>query len=268
MNCALRICASNASSGSQKLSMLASRIGLAWRPSCCQVSILHELFQRADAAGQRHEGVRALEHQPLALVHVGRDDHLLHPGQRILARAQKIRDDAGDGAAMIEHGFGDRAHQADRAAAIDQANIVFSEDPAEPLCGLDEAGVCAGAGAAIDTNSLDSVHIGHVALQRRCVKASGFARIKRIAPQIAGNRERIVPGKAVLGGQSLYMTDTMQRRTTHDGSGQALTMAELTTRRPTRRRAEPPTRPRPKRRPCSGRWCICGPTSGRATALT
>ena len=81
--------------------------------------MLDQLLQRADAARQRHEGVGPLEHQPLALVHVGGDDHLLHAGQRVLALPQEVGDDAGDGAAVIEHGGCDRAHQAERTAAID-----------------------------------------------------------------------------------------------------------------------------------------------------
>ena len=39
--------------------------------------LLDQFLQRADAAGQRHEGVGALEHDALALVHVAGDDHLL-----------------------------------------------------------------------------------------------------------------------------------------------------------------------------------------------
>jgi hypothetical protein len=58
------------------------------------------------------------------------------------------------------------------------------------LRGLDEAVVCARAGAAIDTNSLDFVHLAHVALQRRSVKASGFAHLRKFPPNTR-NRERI-----------------------------------------------------------------------------
>ena len=32
---------------------------------------------------------------------------------------------------LIEHGVGDRAHQADRAAAVDQPDAVFGENGAE-----------------------------------------------------------------------------------------------------------------------------------------
>ena len=65
-----RMCASSASSGSQKPSMLASRIGLRVAAELLPGHLLDQFLQRADAAGQRDEGVGALEHQPLALVHV------------------------------------------------------------------------------------------------------------------------------------------------------------------------------------------------------
>ena len=39
--------------------------------------LLDQFLQRPDAAGQRHEGVGALEHDAFALVHVARDDPFL-----------------------------------------------------------------------------------------------------------------------------------------------------------------------------------------------
>ena len=51
--------------------------------------------------------------------------------------------------------IGDRAHQADRAAAIDQADVVLGQDAAEGAGGFDEFRIAAGAGAAIDANGFD-----------------------------------------------------------------------------------------------------------------
>ena len=45
--------------------------------------LLDQFLQRADAAGKGDERIGVLEHQPFALVHVGRDDHLLHSCQHI-----------------------------------------------------------------------------------------------------------------------------------------------------------------------------------------
>ena len=66
--------------------------------------LLDQLLQRADAARQRHEGVGALEHDALALVHVAGDDPLLHARQHVLAVDQEVRNDAGHHPAMVEDG--------------------------------------------------------------------------------------------------------------------------------------------------------------------
>ncbi|MGY4360607.1 hypothetical protein ACVW0J_007100 [Bradyrhizobium sp. i1.7.7] len=83
---------------------------------------------------------------------------------------REFRNDAGDGAAVIEHGGRDRAHQAERAAAIDQADIALGESLAERLGAFGEAGIGSWAGAAIDADSFDRAHWCHDALQRRGVK--------------------------------------------------------------------------------------------------
>ena len=132
--------------------------------------LLDQFLQRADTAGQRHEGVRAFEHQPLALVHVVGDDQFRHPAQGDLAGAEEARNDAGDGAAVVEHGFGDRAHQPDRTAAIDQPDAAFRQQSAENRRGFKETRIGAGAGAAIDADRLDFAHAGDVAPRNDRVK--------------------------------------------------------------------------------------------------
>ena len=121
--------------------------------------LLDQLFQRADAAGQRDERVRQLEHLLFAFVQVARDDQLAAV-ERALALGQEVRDDAGDLAAVVEHGFGKLAHQADRAAAVDQADAVLRQDFAEGAGGLDEGGVGSRAGAAIDADFSNGAHGG------------------------------------------------------------------------------------------------------------
>src|SRR4029077_2872653 len=105
------------------------------------------------------------------LVHVGRDDQFLDSLERILPDGQEIGDDAGYRAAMVKCGGGQGTHQADRAAAIDEADTVFGEDFAECPGGFDEAGICAWAGATIDTHCSDLAHMVHVALQRKSRQA-------------------------------------------------------------------------------------------------
>jgi hypothetical protein len=51
-------------------------------------------------------------------------------------------------------------------------------------------GICARAGAAIDTDSSNIIHSGHVALQRKGVKRL-IRQDMEIYPQMAANRERI-----------------------------------------------------------------------------
>jgi hypothetical protein len=121
--------------------------------------LLDELFERADAAGQSDEGIRAFEHLPLALMHVGRDDHLLDALERVFLELEKVRNDPGDHAAVIEHGARHRAHDAERAAAIDEADAVFGEHLAKRFGGFDEMGIGARAGAALVTDGFDLVHI-------------------------------------------------------------------------------------------------------------
>jgi len=192
--------------------MFASSTGLEWRPSCCQCELFHQFLQRADAAGQRHESVGMFEHQALAFVHVGRDDHFLNALESVFPDGQKVGYDPRHRAAVIEHGGGHGAHQADRAAAIDKADAAFGQGLAQCLGSFDEAGICAGAGATIDADGLDLVHIGHVALQRKSRQAlmESPYQMKSIrrCPQII---KEFGSGKGVPDGQTLYMTCGMQK---------------------------------------------------------
>ena len=89
--------------------------------------LFHQFLQRADAARQCNERIGALEHQPFAFVHVGRDDQFLAARHGVFAGDEKLRNDADDFAAMVPHGFGNGAHQADRAATIDETDAVLGE---------------------------------------------------------------------------------------------------------------------------------------------
>ena len=122
--------------------------------------LLDQLFKRADTARKRDEGIRALEHHALALVHVGRDDALLHAHQHVLAVDQKLRDDPGHDPAVIDNRFGERSHQSDRATAIDQADAVLGQNSAELSRRVHESWIVAGAGGAVDANRFDCAH-GH-----------------------------------------------------------------------------------------------------------
>ena len=61
---------SSAHSGSQKRVDVGDQDRLLVPAELRPGHLLDQFLQRADAAGQRDEGVGALEHHPLALVHV------------------------------------------------------------------------------------------------------------------------------------------------------------------------------------------------------
>src|SRR5262249_40587624 len=73
---------------------------------------------------------------------------------------QELRNHPGHDPAVIEDGFGERSHQPDRSAAIDQADAVLGQSPAELSRRVHESWFVAGAGGAIDANRFDCTH-GH-----------------------------------------------------------------------------------------------------------
>ena len=130
---------SSASSGSQKPSILASRIGLAWRPSCCQVSCSTSSSSVPMPPGRATNASERSNISRLRSCMSGVTISSCTRDQRVLALGQKIRNDAGHAAAVIQRGVGDRAHQADRAAAIDQPDVVLGKSLAERDGGFDES---------------------------------------------------------------------------------------------------------------------------------
>ena len=81
---------------------------------------LEQLVERAGAAGERDHGVGELGHQRLALVHGLDDVQLGQAGVGDLVLDQPRRDHADHRAAGGERGVGERAHQPDARAAVDE----------------------------------------------------------------------------------------------------------------------------------------------------
>jgi hypothetical protein len=81
---------------------------------------LKELLERAGAAGERDEPFGELGHHGLALVHRADDVQAGEASVGDLAVHQRHGYDASDLATRGERGVGDRAHQGDVPAAVDQ----------------------------------------------------------------------------------------------------------------------------------------------------
>ena len=103
--------------------MLTMRIGLRVLVELRPGHHLDHLLERADAAGERDEGVGALEHDALPLMHVGGDDQLAAPRCSITSRSLR---NCGmmpvTSPPLGQDRAGEDAHQPDGAAAIDQAD--------------------------------------------------------------------------------------------------------------------------------------------------
>jgi hypothetical protein len=87
---------------------------------------------------------------------------------------------------------------------------VLGEDSSQGNGGFDKAGICAGAGAAIDTDSPDLVHVGHVALQRNGVKPARFSGRVESIRKCLGIAKEFGLAKGACGAETLYMTGRMQ----------------------------------------------------------
>ena len=83
-------------------------------------------------------------------MHVGGDDEIGHLRQHVLAHGQELGDDAGDLAARGERGAGHLSHEAQSAAAVDEADAVLRQRRAERARGFRIGGIGAFARAAIN----------------------------------------------------------------------------------------------------------------------
>ncbi len=122
--------------------------------------LLDQLLERADASRQRDEGVGALEHRLLALVHVLDHQHLLRVGERMLLAHEKTGDNSGHEAAARQRRPRHASHQALAASAVDEADPLARQNAPERVGRLAEAGIVAGARTAIDANASNGAHAG------------------------------------------------------------------------------------------------------------
>ena len=116
--------------------------------------LLHQFFERANAARERHEAVRKVEHQHLALVKPVGHVALADIAERVFELQERGRNDPCYVSAVIAHRAGHGSHQAVAAAAVDEAEPRFRHVTAEPCgCGF-EAWAAPSPRAAIDTKAL------------------------------------------------------------------------------------------------------------------
>ena len=117
--------------------------------------LLNHFFKGSNSTRQRDKCVGHFKHFAFTLVHVARNDQVVGATQSVFAGDQKLGDDACHGTTAVEHGFGDRAHNPDRASAEDQVNAVIGESSAEGTSGFHEGRVGARAGSAINADCPD-----------------------------------------------------------------------------------------------------------------
>ena len=106
-------------------------------------------------------------------------------GQHVLAHGQELGDDAGDLAARCERGAGHVSHQAQSAAAVDEADAVLCEGRAERARGLRIGRIGAFARPAVNADAADGIFApaqhaseGQGALDRDFLALSGILRFK------------------------------------------------------------------------------------------
>src|SRR5215210_1225467 len=96
-------------------------------------------------------------------MHVAGNDDFGCTRKGVLARGEELRNDPGHVTTVIEHGICHRSHEADRASAEDQGDVVLGEDLAELPRRFDEAGIGPRSGTAINT---DASYFTHRAIWR------------------------------------------------------------------------------------------------------
>ena len=128
--------------------------------------LLDQFLERADPAGQSDEGVGAIKHRLLAVVHVADDDQFMRRAQRVFLADEEVRDDAGHMPAGGERRAGEATHQAVAAAAVDEPDALGRERPPERLGRVAEPSVIAGARSAIDADVSNRAHGSSLAHDR------------------------------------------------------------------------------------------------------
>jgi hypothetical protein len=117
-------------------------------PELCPRPNLKQLLEGSDPAWQRDEAVGQLGHERLALVHRADHAEVGEPAMCDLLLDERTRHDACDFAAGDERRVGEHTHEADRSAAVDEADAASGEGLSECPRGLEIRRIVAFAGTA------------------------------------------------------------------------------------------------------------------------
>ena len=118
----------------------------------------------------------------------------------LLAGLQEIRNDSGHMAAIVQHGAGDRAHQADIAAAIDEPDAGLGDVAAERFRGLGEDRVGPESGAAIDADGCAGslIDAGRAGQGQGRARAGSWRAALTVTPWPLRDKRRKLPKSAAL----------------------------------------------------------------------
>ena len=193
-----------------------------------------DFLQRARPARQRHEGVGAVGHHALALVHGLRHVQFGQSAVRQLFAHQRLGDDADGLAASLHHGIGDRAHDAHAGAAVDQSDALARHRAPEFARGFDVNVLAARVRAAInaEVSQIHGYAMGSFARRvqsavagrpstisnRAGRRASGPGAAAQSCPYVWTQAARLVTGRATGPRYTGPAWGAPRRRARHDRS--------------------------------------------------
>ena len=135
-----------------------------WRPSCAQVSCSTNSSSVPMPPGK---ATKASERSNMMRFRSCMSRVTISSCTSPIGCSRPVRNSGmtpGDLTTLGQHGRGDRAHQADGAAAEDKPDVVLGEDGAERRRCCGKARIGAGTGAAIDADISNRAHEGECAI--------------------------------------------------------------------------------------------------------
>ena len=144
--------------GSQNPSTLRIRIGFLCRPSCAQVICSTSSSRVPTPPGK---ATKASARSNITRLRSCMSGVTIRSCTRVSMCSRLTRKSGMTpvtSPAVVEDRFGEGAHQADGAAAIDQANAVLGQNSPKAGGRLHVGGILAGTGGAIDADRFDCAH--------------------------------------------------------------------------------------------------------------